>query len=159
MEARREICGRSPVGGRVVVLPADFHLLEGEQPLWYGRRSWKANWPLLLFFLLTFWVLGLGLLFLLWAYLRVRSTEYLLTNLRVYAKYGLIGRRVLEVRLDSITGSIVSQGLFGRVLNYGTVILSAPGHYAGSVVLADVADPMRVRALIEDARLRHRPPG
>ncbi|QOJ79014.1 PH domain-containing protein [Infirmifilum lucidum] len=69
-------------------------------------------------------------------------------------KYGLIGRRVCEAKLDSIASSIVTQGLFGRLLNYGNIILSVPGHYAGSVPLLGVADPIRVRAIIEDACVR-----
>ena len=131
-------------------IPADFGLLRGERIVWYGRLSWRANWFLILLGLLTIWILGLGLIFFLIAFLRVKSSEYIITNKRVYSKYGLIGRRVFEIRNEEITGYIVNQGIIGRILNYGDVIISTPGQVAGTSFFVGVHDPMRIRSILEE---------
>ncbi len=55
-------------------LPSDFTLVEGEVLYWYGRLSWRANWLLILLGVVTIWIFGLGLLFFLLAYLRIKAT-------------------------------------------------------------------------------------
>jgi len=140
--------------GMAIQIPSGFTLMEGEKPYWYGRLSWKANWLLILLGILTFWIFGLGLIFFIIAFLRVRATEYFVTSHRVYVKYGLVGRRVFEVKNDWITGVIVRQGFIPRILNYGDVIYSTPGQYAGSIVMLGVSDPMHIRAIVEDVLRR-----
>jgi uncharacterized membrane protein YdbT with pleckstrin-like domain len=137
-----------------VNIPSDFALMEGERPYWYGRLSWKANWPLILLGLLTIWFFGLGIIFFIIAFLRVRSTEYFITSHRMYTKYGLIGRRVFEIRNEWITSVIVRQGFVSRILNYGDLVYSTPGQYAGSVAMIGVSDPMHVRTIVEDVLRR-----
>jgi hypothetical protein len=57
----------------------------------------------------TIWIFGLGLLFFLLAYLGIKATECLVTSRRIYAKYGLVARRVFEVKLDWVTGVLARQ--------------------------------------------------
>jgi len=133
-----------------VNIPSDFTLIEGERPYWYSRLSWKANWPLILLGVLTIWIFGLGIIFFIIAYLRVKATEYFITSHRMYVKYGLVGRRVFEIRNEWITGVIVRQGFVSRILNYGDIVYSTPGQYAGSVIMIGVSDPMHVRTIVED---------
>lgn len=131
-------------------IPGGFTLMEGELPYWYGRLSWKANWLLILLGILTIWVFGIGLIFFLLAFLRVKSTEYFITSHRIYTKYGLIGRRVFEIKNEWITGVMVRQGFISRMLNYGDLVYSTPGQYAGSVVMLGISDPMHIRTIVED---------
>jgi len=97
---------------------------------------------------------GLGIIFFIIAFLRVKSTEYFITSHRMYTKYGLIGRRVFEVKNKWITSVIVRQGFVSRILNYGDLVFSTPGQYAGSVVMIGVSDPMHVRTIVEDVLRR-----
>jgi len=124
--------------------------MEGERPYWYSRLSWKANWLLILLGLLTIWIFGFGIIFFIIAFLRVKATEYFITSHRMYTKYGLVGRRVFEIRNEWVTGVMVRQGFFPRILNYGDVVYSTPGQYAGSVIMVGVSDPMHVRTIVED---------
>ena len=137
-------------------LPSDFVLVEGEVPYWYGRMSWRANWLLILLGVLTIWIFGLGLLFFLLAYLKIKATEYLITSHRIYAKYGLFARQVFEIKLDWVTGVTARQDFMGRLINYGDVIFSVPGHYAGSVLFVGVHDPMHLSEIVEDIRRRQK---
>ncbi len=134
-------------------LPADFNLLAGEEVVWKGRMSWKANWWLFVFGILTIWLL-IGVVFIIVAVLRVISSYYVITNKRIFSKYGLIGRSVYEIRNETITGYIIRQGIIGRMLNYGDVIISTPGQIAGTTIFVGVSDPMKVRAIIEDTLSR-----
>ena len=136
-----------------VNIPSGFTLMEGERPYWYGRLSWKANWLLILLGLLTI-IFGLGIIFFIIAFLRVKSTEYFITSHRMYTKYGLIGRRVFEIKNEWITSVIVRQGFVSRILNYGDLVFSTPGQYAGSVAMIGVSDPMHVRTIVEDVLRR-----
>ena len=131
--------------------------------------SWKANigylfWVAVLLIIgaatasygVGFILIFIAVILLIIAALRVKSSEYLVTSHRVFAKYGLVSRRVFEIKNEWITGAIVNQGFLARALNYGDVVLSTPGQFAGSVVLVGVSDPMRVRTIVEDALKRYR---
>jgi len=153
-----------------VRVPSGLSLVEGEVPYWYGRMSWRANLSLLLIgvlaivlglgslslnILLGIAMLGLGLLLILLAILRVYGSEYFITNMRIYTKYGVIRRRIFEIRVEWITGSYISQSLLGRLYNYGDIVVSVPGLLTFAA-LVGVSDPMRVRLVIEDVLRKNR---
>ena len=54
-------------------------------------------------------------------------TEYVITNKRVLTKAGFIRRQVFEVFLNKIEGIYIDQGIFGRMLNFGTLIIIGIG--------------------------------
>jgi uncharacterized membrane protein YdbT with pleckstrin-like domain len=157
-----------------VKVPSGFSLREGERPIWYGRRSFKSVIGyiivglVLLFFggglaavggvAAAFGVLLILIAIILFiiAPLRVVATEYFITNLRTYVKYGLVGRRVIEVQNEWITDASVSQSFFGRALNYGNVVISTPGRAWGAVAMVGVSDPMRVKQVISDVLDRNK---
>lgn len=93
----------------------------------------------------------LTLVFFLSVFLSVISSEYFVTNYRVYTKHGLVGRRASEAKREWITGMTVVQGFIGRILNYGDVIFSTPGYYAGAVEMKGISDPMHVKVLIQSS--------
>jgi uncharacterized membrane protein YdbT with pleckstrin-like domain len=100
----------------------------------------------------------IGFIVLLLVYLRILSTEYLITTNRVYVKYGLISRKVRDVRIEWITSATVAQGLMGRILNFGDLLFVTPGEYLGSVEMIGVHDPLRVKAIAEDAVRKKKKP-
>ena len=55
------------------------------------------------------------------------SDEFAVTNRRVIAKAGMIGRRTLELNLDKIESVRVDQSILGRILGYGTVEVIGTG--------------------------------
>jgi uncharacterized membrane protein YdbT with pleckstrin-like domain len=130
-------------------VPAGFSMMEGESLKWHGRMSWKANWLLILLGLLTIWFF-VGVIFFIIAALRVISSEYLVTNKRIYVKYGIIRRTVFELKNEWITSYIVRQGLVGRILNFGDIVVSTPGYYSGVIVILGISDPMHLKTLLEN---------
>jgi uncharacterized membrane protein YdbT with pleckstrin-like domain len=76
-------------------------------------------------------------------WIRVRHTEIAVTDRRVIYKTGLISRRSIEMNLDKVESVVVDQGLGGRLLDYGTVIIRGVG--AGLEPVACVAQPLAFR--------------
>jgi uncharacterized membrane protein YdbT with pleckstrin-like domain len=61
------------------------------------------------------------------AFLRRSSAEFAVTNKRVILKAGLMRRRSIELLINKIESISVNQGLLGRALDYGTVIVRGTG--------------------------------
>jgi uncharacterized membrane protein YdbT with pleckstrin-like domain len=55
------------------------------------------------------------------------TTEFAVTNRRVIAKTGFIRRHTLEMLLSKIESVAVHQNITGRLLNFGTVIVTGTG--------------------------------
>jgi uncharacterized membrane protein YdbT with pleckstrin-like domain len=61
------------------------------------------------------------------AKLRRNSVEMAVTNKRVIIKAGLISKRTIELFLGKVESVAVDQGILGRVLGYGSVIVRGTG--------------------------------
>lgn len=74
-------------------------------------------------------VYGFCILVLPWliALLRVWRRTYVITDQRILSKSGLASLNVHEVRTESVSGFMVKQSLFGRLLGFGTVHVFADG--------------------------------
>jgi uncharacterized membrane protein YdbT with pleckstrin-like domain len=75
----------------------------------------------------AFFVVLMGVVLSLGAYMRQMSTELAVTNRRVIAKYGLISRATYEIMITRITGGNFDQTIMGRLLGFGTVIIHGAG--------------------------------
>jgi uncharacterized membrane protein YdbT with pleckstrin-like domain len=129
----------------------DDSLIEGETVLHRGRVSWWSQFWLILLGLVTL-VVVVGLVFLVWAWVRVRSTEVAITNRRVIAKFGFIKRHTVEINLDKVEALRVEQGVGGRILNYGTILISGAG--TSVAPFPHIADPLVFRRKFMEATSR-----
>ncbi len=68
-----------------------------------------------------------GGIFLIKALLTWRTTELALTNKRVVSKWGIIRRRTIDTNLNKIEGVSFHQGIIGRFLGYGSVVIRGTG--------------------------------
>ena len=126
----------------------DQSLIEGEQVIHRGRVSWWSAFWLVFLGLLTL-VIVIGLVFLAWAWIRVRSTEIAITNKRIIAKFGFIKRHTVEINLDKVEALRVEQGVGGRMLNFGTIYISGAGTAVAPI--PDIADPLVFRRKFMEA--------
>lgn len=89
-----------------------------------------------------------GVALLIGAYVRQASTELVLTDRRIVAKYGVIARSTFEIMASRITGANFDQTIPGRLLGYGTILVHGAGGEISPIDL--VADPQGFhRALLE----------
>ena len=68
-----------------------------------------------------------GVVLLLGAYLRQISTELVITDRRIIAKYGVISRATYEIMLNRVTGANFDQSILGRLCGYGLVLVHGAG--------------------------------
>jgi hypothetical protein len=135
-------------------------LFVGEVVYWRGRMSWRANaghvalfvFLLLLALFVGHLVLGaiflfLAALVLLYAFLRVLATEYLITSGRVYARYGIIARNITQTRPEAVSAVYVQQSIVGRLLSYGDIMFMTPGEGGrGFIVFKGVEGPVALKS-------------
>jgi uncharacterized membrane protein YdbT with pleckstrin-like domain len=129
----------------------DDSLIEGERILHRARVSWWSVFGYVLLGVLLL-VVVVGLVFLVIAWVKVRSTEIAITNRRVIAKFGFIKRDTVEINLDKVEALKVEQGFLGRMLNYGTVFISGAGTSVAPI--RDIADPLVFRRKFMEATNR-----
>ncbi len=121
-------------------LPADVDFFESIKIIHPGIRA----------FSFLFFILGL-VKFAQMMVVKV-TTEIAITNTRLIYKRGLIARQVGEISIDRIEGVNVLQSVFGRLFNFGRVMVRGMG--VGEVVLPPIEDPISFRRGIEEAKTR-----
>ena len=80
------------------------------------------------------------------AWVRRVTTELAVTSRRVIFKAGVVRRTTFEINRSQVETVVVSQGIFGRILNYGRVEIIGTGATATPMPLID--DPLRFRSHI-----------
>ena len=129
-------------------IPTDISLTEGEIPVWFGQMSWAANWVWLLLGIIFIWFI-IGIIFFIIAWINVETSEYFVSNKRIYYKYGLISRVANDIKMEWVTNTSIVQDFVGRILNYGDLLIATPGQYTGTSKFRGVSDPMRIKGMIE----------
>lgn len=80
-------------------------------------------------------------------YIRFVSSEFAVTNRRVIVKVGLVYRRTLELVLAKVETVGVEQSIMGRVLNYGTIVVTGTG--GTKEPFRDIANPLEFRRRVQ----------
>jgi uncharacterized membrane protein YdbT with pleckstrin-like domain len=119
--------------GLVLVLLKGFVVIMGVSST--GYNLYLIYWSVLLFFLIK-------------NLITYFTTEYGITSNRVISKKGLIRRDIEEINLSSIESINVNQTILGRMLNYGTIIISGRG--TSKVMLKDIDGVIEIRKLIKN---------
>jgi len=91
--------------------------------------------------IMSFLIIGIPLL------LKYLFTEYGLTNNRVITKTGIISRSTEEMKLSKVETVEIKQGILGRILGYGSVIVSGTG--SSNVIISKVSNPIEVKKKID----------
>jgi uncharacterized membrane protein YdbT with pleckstrin-like domain len=103
------------------------NLAADETVLYEAKVSWASQIFLMVLGFLTILMFGIGLLFWLAAAINVLTTELVITNKRVIAKFGLISRKTVELKISRVESVQVDQSIVGRIFNYGSIIVSGAG--------------------------------
>jgi len=117
------------------------NLMSGENILYRSKLHWIVFlWPVLWFaaaiivFVKGGDTVAVGGFFILMAlitgiasFIGYATSEFGVTNKRVIVKVGFIRRNSLEVLLNKVEGIQVSQGILGRILDFGSITVSGTG--------------------------------
>lgn len=74
--------------------------------------------------LLFFWLLFIPLIKAIIATVKFCNIELAITNKRAIGKVGVVNTNSLDAPLNKIQSANVAQKLFGKIFNYGTIIIS-----------------------------------
>lgn len=89
-------------------------------------------------------VIAIGALQLLWTFIRQISTELVITNYRVIAKFGFVATTTFEVMMSKVEGANIDQSVLGRILGFGTVMVRGTG--GGLSPIDHIANPTRFQS-------------
>ena len=126
----------------------DESLIAGETVVHRARLTWWSQAGLIILGIILL-VAIIGIVFLVMAWVNMRSTEIAITSKRVIAKFGFIRRRTVEINLDKVESLRVEQGVWGRFLNYGTILISGTGSTVDPI--RNIADPLVFRRKFMEA--------
>jgi uncharacterized membrane protein YdbT with pleckstrin-like domain len=91
--------------------------------------------------------LFVAICFALVAYIRIRTSEFAVTNRRVIVQIGYLRRTSLEIFLAKIEGISINQSVIGRILNFGDISIRGGGGIQED--FQTVAAPYRFRRHVE----------
>ncbi|WP_314436933.1 PH domain-containing protein [Massilia timonae] len=123
------------------------NLASGEQVVYEAKVSWASQWLLILLGLGTI-MMGIGIVFLLVAVINVLTTELVITNKRVIAKFGLISRKTVELKNGKVESVQVEQSIMGRLLNFGSIVVSGAG--GPQAPIPNISAPLQFRSRLNE---------
>ncbi|MGB8657690.1 MAG: PH domain-containing protein [Candidatus Zixiibacteriota bacterium] len=117
------------------------NLMVGENIIYRAKLHWVVFlWPVIWFVAAVLFFSGGGVtaafggVFIIIAILtgissliNYSTSEFGVTNKRVVAKVGFVRRNSIEVLLNKVEGIQVDQGILGRILRYGSIVVSGTG--------------------------------
>lgn len=121
-------------------------LIRGRWPLAY----WIGAYAQLL---ILGWIV-IGIFLYLGAIIRMKTTEFAVTDRRAIMKSGWIRRITHELSVQSIEGVHIDQSFWGRLFRYGRIVVTGNGE--ARIHLPPMAEPIAFRRAIEDARAKAR---
>jgi len=125
-------------------------LVKDEKIVHVGHISLWSLWHLMALGIILLPAFGVGLVFLIWAYVRYKTTELAITSKRVIVKSGFIRRRTIEININKVESIQVDQEILGRMFNFGTLVISGGGNPQAPV--AGISSPMEFRRAFIEAQ-------
>jgi len=128
----------------------DGALIKDERVVYTGNISLWSLAPLIFLGFLLLALFGLGLLFWLAAYIRYKTTELVVTNKRVVAKFGFVSRQTIELNINKVESIQVHQSILGRIFNYGSLVVSGAGNPQAPIL--GISNPMAFRRVFMETQ-------
>jgi uncharacterized membrane protein YdbT with pleckstrin-like domain len=120
----------------------DSTLLQGETVQYRAKISlWSLGH--LIFFGVLLLPVVIGLAFLIWAFIKYKTTEFAVTDRRIIVKTGLISRSTVELFLDKVEALHVDQSVPGRLLDFGTITMRGTGTTLEPI--SNISSPLELR--------------
>ena len=125
-------------------------LIKDEKVVYIAHISLWSLTPLLAIGLFLLPLFGLGLVSWLIAFIRYKATELAITNKRVIAKRGFIRRQTVELNINKVESIQVSQTVWGRIFNYGSLVISGAG--APQAPILSISKPLQFRRVFMETQ-------
>ena len=108
----------------------DENLMRDETVVHRGETHWFVFVPTAITFVIGLFLAPVWIVTVILASraaIQITTTELAVTSRRVIAKTGLIRRHTIELNHSKVESFSVQQSIFGRFLNYGSIVVSGTG--------------------------------
>lgn len=92
---------------------------------------------------------GVGLLILLWWYLKTKAAKLTITDREILFEQGLLSKERSEVSVSSVRTVRIKQSFFNRIFGVGAVEIFTAGD-SPEIVIAGLPEPNKIRELINN---------
>lgn len=115
----------------------------------------RGKWPGLFWFgawaaLLLLGIAIVGIFIFISAVIKMKTTDFAVTNRRVILKTGWLSRSTQELAVESVESVSLDQSFIARIFGYGRVVVTGTGE--ARIVFPPMAHPVAFRRSIEAAR-------
>ncbi len=115
----------------------------------------RGKWPGIFWFwawaaLILLGIVIVGVFIFLSSAIKMKTTDFAVTNRRVILKTGWFSRSTQELAVESVESVSLDQSFMERVLGYGRVVVTGTGE--ARIVFPPMAHPVAFRRAIEAAR-------
>ncbi len=131
-------------------------VLKEEHPVWIAYIGTLIIGILLLFlggrvllFLVGRFLVGIGIIIILWAILDRASRKYTITSKRIVVRRGIIAKRVNEIEIKDMRFINSTQNIWQRLLGYGDVIVGSAATGGLEIVIKNIVEPEKMKDLIK----------
>ena len=116
---------------------------ENEKIIYKAKISLWSLSLLIVFGVILLKIYGLGLILLIIAFIRYKTTELVITDKKLIAKFGFIKRESIELFLQKVESLQVNQSALGRIFGYGSIIVSGVG--TSQAPIPGISKPLEFR--------------
>lgn len=122
--------------------PGETIIQRGKWPTIYWVGAWAA--------LLLLGIILVGVFIFIGLVVKMKSTDFAVTNRRVILKEGWLNRRTHELAVESLEDVSLDQTIWARLFGYGRVVVTGTGE--ATIVFPPMGRPVEFRRAIESAR-------
>lgn len=124
-------------------------LMPGEHVIVRARPSRAYLIFMIIVGIITLPIFLMGFFLICYAISTYVSTELAVTNKRIVAKTGMVMRNSIELNISKVESVQVRQSIFGRIFNYGSLVISGAGNPQAPIPC--IKAPMEFRKLAVQA--------
>lgn len=124
--------------------------LDDDEELLWSSRPHKSSLVSAFVVGIPLSVILIGIPILIGAYLTHRNTHYVVTNVGLYKKTGILSRDVKKISFEKVQNTAYSQNVLGSQFGYGNVDISTAGSDGVEMRFRSVPDPASLQRLVNE---------
>ena len=122
--------------------------LKTMKPISLGKQQYPLESYSKYIVIAAFVLMAFTLIYECIVFLRLKTSEFVITTLRIILKVGILSTKTQEILLKKVETISIHQGLWGRIFNFGTVRVSGTG--GGISAFAFIRSPKEFRENVQE---------
>jgi uncharacterized membrane protein YdbT with pleckstrin-like domain len=130
-----------------------FIMKEYQKTYFFRTSACNYFWSILISLILIFPLPFIGIPLLIYRLIQIYKSEYTLTSDRLIAETGWLSKKKKSIFLSDIRNVEVSQGVWQRICNVGTIRVSTSGNSGYEITMEGISDPDGVVKLLNSGHI------